>query len=171
MMEICEKILSAFSSRQMPRETIPSPERDWLDTDERDALWFRGRLWQDLTWADWVAHRCALFQFSAGAFGYYLPSVMILSVQSPGEWFIAADSLISMLATVAKTEKSFTPKDFYTLEDRELKAVRDWLEYLRGASGYESEMDYELIDSALKKVDEIRRLHGKDTGGAGKKGT
>src|ERR1700691_1257489 len=96
-MNLAEKIERAFAARPKPAQVRLGDEVLQLDSDVEEALWFSGRDWHELTWQNWQEHSCAIFFFDAEAFAYYLPSVLLLSAESPSDSLTTADSLISQL--------------------------------------------------------------------------
>src|SRR6266496_6575607 len=96
-MVLFEKIERAFAGRQMPLNVVEAASLVHPDSDVEDALWFTGRDWHELKWQDWQEHSSAIYFFAANAFAYYLPSVLVLSSQNPGEQLMAAHALIGEL--------------------------------------------------------------------------
>jgi hypothetical protein len=96
-MTFAEKIGRAFAGRQVPLDLVEAVYLVYPDSDGEDALWFSGRDWHELTWQDWQKHSSAIHFFVRDAFAYYLPSVLLLSSQNPGEDLMAASSLIYQL--------------------------------------------------------------------------
>jgi hypothetical protein len=128
-MNLAEKIERAFGLRPKPAQVILVDEILQFDSDVEEALWFSGRNWHDLTWQDWEEHRSAIFFFAPDAFAYYLPSVLILSVQNPALSLDAADSLVGELDRSPSVEgwhKSFTNR-FFALQLEELDVLKEWL--------------------------------------------
>ncbi len=128
-MNLAEKIERAFGLRPKPARVILVDEILQFDSDVEEALWFSGRNWHDLTWQDWEEHRSAIFFFAPDAFAYYLPSVLILSVQNPALSLDAADSLVGELDRSPSVEgwhESFTNR-FFALQLEELDVLKEWL--------------------------------------------
>jgi uncharacterized protein DUF6714 len=128
-MKFAEKIERVFSSRSKPAQVRLADEIFQLDSDVEEALWFSGRDWHELTWQDWQEHSCAIFFFDPEAFAYYLPSVLILSVQNPSESLNAADSLIAQLdqSPDAQGWTEGSVSRFLRLNPGELDVVKEWL--------------------------------------------
>ncbi|MEZ5826815.1 MAG: hypothetical protein R3C97_19490 [Geminicoccaceae bacterium] len=68
-----------------------------VTAEERDALWFGNKAWDEITWDDWERHPDAIYTFTPEAFVYDLPSVLCLSAENPDRWFWPADSLVKLL--------------------------------------------------------------------------
>jgi hypothetical protein len=92
-MELTEKIKTAFAWRVKPTEVVEPEQYIQFDSDVQEALWFTGRDWHDIIWCDWQEHPVALGFFSRDAFAYYLPSVLLLSLQRPQEELVSASSI------------------------------------------------------------------------------
>jgi hypothetical protein len=123
------EIEHAFSSRSKPAQVRLADEVIQLDSDVQDALWFSGRDWHELTWQCWQQHSSAIFFFDPEAFAYYLPSVLLLSVQNPRESLSAADSLINELDRSPDTDawtEAFASR-FLGLSPAELNVLKEWL--------------------------------------------
>jgi hypothetical protein len=128
-MTLADKIERTFALRPMPNEAVALSEVRQLDSDVEEALWFSGRDWHGLTLRDWEEHPCAVFFFSADPFAYYLPSVLLLSIENPTEWLQAADALIGQLdrtPIVDGWDESFANR-FLALRSEELDVVKEWL--------------------------------------------
>jgi hypothetical protein len=128
-MNLAEKIERAFAGRRMPVDLVEPADLICPDSDVEDTLWFTGRDWHQITWQDWQAHSSAFYFFVPDAFAYYLPSLLLLSSQNPGDTLMAADSLISEL------DRSPDPqwwtdglvRRFLGLNSAELSVLKEWL--------------------------------------------
>jgi hypothetical protein len=128
-MNLAEKIERAFAARPKPAQVRLGDAVLQLDSDVEEALWFSGRDWHELTWQNWQEHSCAIFFFDPEAFSYYLPSVLLLSAESPSDALTAADSLISQLDRSPDEEgwtESFV-SHFLGLNPAELDVLKEWL--------------------------------------------
>src|ERR1700743_553040 len=96
-MDLTEKIERVFGWRQIPTQVLDPNAYARPDSDVEDALWFTGRDWHDITRMDWEEHFSGMTYLWGDVFAYYLPSLLILSVQCPEEALMAADELISHL--------------------------------------------------------------------------
>ena len=151
-MIICENIERAFSERKKPQDIVQGYPEATCDRD--DALWFLGRDWHELTWKDWGEHYNGIFYFTHEALAYYLPSVMILSSQTPEKWLIAADSVITILSAGSARESDKSA--FLGLKEMEYEALKDWLLALRETDTYDGKTEPSEIDRALETVDLLR---------------
>jgi hypothetical protein len=126
------QITSAFAQRQRPKTvttiTVNSELRD-------DALHFDGMDWSQVVAEDWRHWSDAISGFTPDAFLYFLPSLLIVSLDKSNLPLVAADVLISLLATSADPEiwHEHFSKRFQKLSLLELKALKDWTYiYLEG---------------------------------------
>lgn len=129
-MNLAEKIEGIFAPRPKPAQVRVDDEvRLQLDADVEESLWFSGRDWHELRWRDWQEHSSGIFFFDPETFAYYLPSILLLSVQNPSKRLTAADSLMSQLDRSPDVED--WPDDFATrfleLSPRELDVLKEWL--------------------------------------------
>jgi hypothetical protein len=127
-MTLAGKIERAFALRPIPNETVALSEVQQIDSDVEEALWFSGRDWHGLTWRDWEEHPCAIFFFSPDAFAYYLPSLLLLSIEKPTECLQAADSLIGELDRSPSLEgwHESLLRRFLVLRSEELDVLKEW---------------------------------------------
>lgn len=128
-MKLTEKIERAFAARPKPAQVRLADDVLQLDSDVEESLWFSGRDWHGLTWKDWQDHSSAIFFFDPEAFAYYLPSMLLLSVENPGESLTVADSLISQLDRSPDVEgwtEGFAGH-FLELNPAELDVLKEWL--------------------------------------------
>jgi hypothetical protein len=128
-MDLSEKIDRAFAGRAKPAHVRLGDEVVQLDLDLEDALWFSGRDWHELTWQNWQEHSCAIYFFDPEAFAYYLPSLLLLSVENPNESLMAADALLNELDRSPDIEgwtDGFTSR-FLGLNPTELNVLKEWL--------------------------------------------
>jgi hypothetical protein len=139
-MKLAEKIERAFAERQMPLNLVEAANLAHPDSDVEDALWFTGRDWHELRWQDWQGHSSAIYFFVPDAFAYYLPSVMILSLQNPAEELMVADALISELDCSPDPEgwTDALVSRFLLLNRAELDVMREWLLQLCEYAPYKS---------------------------------
>ncbi len=129
VMTLTEKIHRAFADRKKPAEVVDVIDRAQIDSDVEDTLWFAGRDWRDITWKDWEEHYVATSFFSKDAFAYYLPSLLLLSLQEPKSALLAADSLISALDRTPSTEgwNDLFVEHFLGLRFDEYEVMKEWL--------------------------------------------
>lgn len=128
-MTLDERIERVFAHRMMPGAVVDMTNRYQIDSDVEEALWFAGRDWRSITWDDWREHSSAIYFFDSEAFGYYLPSLLLLSAQRPDEELMAADSLISQLDCSPDPEgwPEGLATRFLKLNWAELQVLKEWL--------------------------------------------
>jgi hypothetical protein len=128
-MNLSERIEKAFACREVPPEILDPAAYAQFDSDVEDALWFAGRDWRSLVWEDWQEHSAGVGYFYGEVFAYYLPSLLILSLQQPEECLLPADSLIRLL-DVPPSAQYWSPilsAQLRSLCYEELGAVKEWL--------------------------------------------
>jgi hypothetical protein len=129
-MTLQEKIESAFAHRRMPAEVLEPEQYNQFDSDVEEALWFAGRDWRQITCKDWQQHSSAAIFLSRDAFAYYLPSLLILTIQNPKEYpDMAVNSIIWQLdrsPSVEGWDQGFTRR-FLGLSTEEYEAIKEWL--------------------------------------------
>ncbi len=138
-MNLPEKIERTFAARPRPLQVRLADGVVQLDSDVEEALWFSGRDWHELTWQNWQEHSRAIFFFDPEAFAYYLPSVLLLSVENPSASLTAADSVISQLDRSPDVEgwtEGFAGH-FLGLNAAELDVLKEWLLQLCEYSPYQ----------------------------------
>lgn len=94
-MSLEQDISYAFSSKEIPVRVID--DGDVVSPEKRDALYFLSKNVKDVGYRDWDDHPDALFLFLPGAFFYYLPSLLLASLDISLPRLAAADALIDML--------------------------------------------------------------------------
>ena len=126
-MTLSDRIRRAFAGRQKPAEVIDLTDR--IDSDVEEALWFAGRDWRDITWKSWQEHPGAIIFFSKDAFAYYLPSVLLLSLQDSTETLDAAESVLRSLDRSPSTEgwNDLFVEHFLGLRSEEYDVMKEWL--------------------------------------------
>ena len=173
-MELLEKIERTFTRRKMPLNLVEPASLVHPDSDIEDALWFTGRDWREITWQNWQEHSSAIHFFVSDAFAYYLPSVLLLSSQNPGEALMAADSLISELDRSPDPE-GWTEgllRRFLGLTPEELYVLKEWLlqicEYVpykglgiaAAGPGETFGRAFDTVDLLQKEVERRRQANG-----------
>jgi hypothetical protein len=128
-MVLIERIERAFAHREVPDAVVYMTGCFQIDSDVEEALWFTGRDWHSITWDDWQKHPVAITFFSKEALGYYLPSVLLLSLQRPQEALNPAESLIWELDRSPSTEgwTDHFANRFLGLTSTELDVLKEWL--------------------------------------------
>lgn len=144
-------IRSAFSWRTKPASVLRRPAgRRFISSDERDALWFNSRDWRDLTWDDWQDHYRGLFFFTREALGYYIPSVLALSLDPRDEFMLAVDAILSLLAEIPRDATAQDQEENLGLTGAERKVIVRWLLHLCSLPDYESGRRRDLIERVLE---------------------
>jgi hypothetical protein len=123
------KIEKAFAYRPKPAEVVEMTGPYEFDSDVKQALWFSGHDWHDITWQDWQQRRVAILFLSNEAFAYFLPSVLLLSLQNPNEALAPAESLIWELDRSPSVEgwSSGFESRFLQLRLEEFDVLKRWL--------------------------------------------
>jgi hypothetical protein len=128
-MNLSERIEKAFAWREIPPEILDPAACTGFDSDVADALWFTGRDWHSLNWKDWQEHHAGVGYLYGEVFAYYLPSLLILSLQRPEQSLLPADNLIRSL-DVPPSEEYWRPTmraQFLALGPDELDMLKEWL--------------------------------------------
>lgn len=166
-MNLINQIEHAFGHRLKPSNVVDA--RNPVGSDERDALWFAGRSWQEVTWESWEDHSGALYAFTPEAFAYYLPSILSLSSLHPEKWLGPADTLLRVLDRSPLVEHwdSFIATRLVGLQTAEYEALKEWLLSLSGHKDSEAEdalgRALETVDLLLKETNRVRALIGSDS--------
>lgn len=129
-MTLLERIERAFAHREMPAETVQLEGMFQIDSDVDDALCLKGRDWHELTCEHWRAHYCGLYHLSPEAFAYYLPSLLVLTVQDPKNYpDLAVDALFLDLDRSCGAEHldAHLIDRYSVLTNEEYEAVKQWL--------------------------------------------
>lgn len=137
-MNLSEKIETVFAWREMPSEILDPTAYIQFDSDVEDALWFTGRDWHCLVWRDWQEHSAGVGYLYGEVFAYYLPSLLILSMQQPEECLLPADDLIRSL-DVPPDREYWSPTmsaRFLALRSDELGVLKEWLLQICGYAPY-----------------------------------
>ena len=128
-MTLREKIEKAFAHRDIPREVVEMEGRLQVDSDVEDGLWFKGKVWRDLTAEDWRAHYCGLSYFNEEAFAYYLQSLLVLTLRDPKNYpDLAVDSFLWELDCSPGGE-NLSPLSYryLALTNEEFGALKEWI--------------------------------------------
>jgi len=158
-MDLIAKIAAAFAHRQIPSEVVEMEGRFQIDSDVDEALWFQGRDWREISRDDWQRHSAAVFFFSPEAFAYYLPSLLMITVQNPkGYPDLAVAKLIHLLDHTPAPEflDAHLVDWFSGLSDAEFEVVKEWLlfacENLPGGWGISASGPGEVFGRAFDTV-------------------
>ena len=94
-MALRAEIDRAFAHRSRPSSLVE--KRSPVTPEQEDALWFADRNWQDIRWQDWQEHPDAFYAFVPQAFVYYLPSILLGSMDAPSGQLQAGEALLGIL--------------------------------------------------------------------------
>jgi hypothetical protein len=171
-MTLLEEIEQAFAKRQLPAEAVDPEVLVHIDSDVEDALWFTGRDWHDVTREDWEQRNSAIYFMSSDAFTYYLPSVLVLSVQHADQWLWPADSIIQCLDRSPSIESwdDFIVKRFLGLRPEEYEVLKKWILQLSEFATYRRYGTSGPGDSygrAFDTIDLLQKETARREGGAG----
>jgi len=128
--DLINKIECAFSHRRIPDEVVCMEGRFQIDSDVEDALWFQGRAWRDLTNADWEQRHWGFGFLNPMAFAYYLPSILVLAIQSPENCsFVAVDTFVWQLDHSPGVDNLDLPllERYLEFTNEEFDSVKEWL--------------------------------------------
>ncbi len=120
-----QEIAAAFGHRRRPpivtTVAVSSTLRD-------DARYFEGMDWREVTADDWRMYSDAFFGFSAEGFLYFLPSLLMVSLETSSPGLVAADLLVSSLDTSGDPDlwTDWFSDRFRRLTLPELRALKDW---------------------------------------------
>lgn len=128
-MILAHEITHVFAHRNIPKLIVDRVGLIQVDSDVEDAIWFTGRDWHTITWEEWQKRNAGFTFFSSEAFAYYLPSVLLLSLENQKHTLLVAQSLIWEL------DKSPSAEDwdphfydrFSVLQVDECEALKKWL--------------------------------------------
>jgi hypothetical protein len=162
--ELRSKIEEAFVHRGMPIRAVDLEGRRQIDSDVEEGIWFNGRDWRSITWKNWQEHFNAIMYFSNEALAYYLPSVLLLSLDDPTELLDAAQLLLLELdrsPSIDGSNDSFGGR-LSGLHSQEYEVIKEWLlrlcEYVpykrRGIAGSGSG---DMFGRAFETVDLLQR--------------
>jgi hypothetical protein len=140
-MGLAEVIEKAFAGREMPAKVTDSDCSIPMHPDVEDVLWFSGRNWRDISWNDWKEHADALCFFTRDALAYWLPSVLLLSIQRPGEYLASASILIKILGSLDWSPSPDYWRDYFRarfvgLRTEEYEAIKEWLLFISNLESY-----------------------------------
>jgi hypothetical protein len=101
-----------------------------IDSDVEDGFWFAGRDWRSLTLEDWRHRYCGFVFLSPEAFAYYLPSILVLTLQNPKHYpDLALQIFLSPLDRspgVENLDSNLTNR-FSSITREEYEAIKEWL--------------------------------------------
>lgn len=167
---LLRQIEQAFGDRPKPSKLVE--ERVPVTPEQRDALWFGGRDWRDVTWSDWESHRDAVYAFMPEAFAYYLPSILALSYGHPDQWFAPADGLLQVLnrSPVVEYWDAFITTRLVGLRAAEYEVLKEWLLSLSGHKDSDTEdalsRAFDTVNLLQKETERVRAFIGNKPNGA-----
>lgn len=115
--------------------------------------------WRDLTLDSLVnsykGDFTALHNFLTDqAFRYYLPAFLVIILESYEESDLLADNIVSVLANGRESSHSIeNPLNFLSLDDVQIKATLDFLNYINESHGQDFE---EEINLAIKNLQHLK---------------
>ena len=153
-MSFRERVECAFASRGMPVELVGRLAPGSYSSDEEHALWFAQRDWHELTKDDWIKHGDAIFRFTHEAFAYYLPSLLILSIEAPDQWLNAAGAMVNLLENGSALENwGYSQKSgFIGFSCEEFAIIEEWLLFFQDRETYNEAYGTERVNRALKTL-------------------
>jgi hypothetical protein len=160
-MNLLAEIAEVFAWRPIPSEVIEFQIPLQLDSDIKDTLWFAGRDWHDISWDDWQGHDVGMTYFTGEAFGYYLPSVLVLSVGRPEQCLSAAERLISHLDLPPDVEywNPLFQRHLFNLSIEEIEVVKRWLVIISDSPTYHLHGTSGQGDNLGRAFDTLNLLH------------
>jgi hypothetical protein len=148
-------VRKAFEWRKAPTSVVHAlSELPFISTDERDALWFQSRDWRDLTWDQWNEYFRGLFFFTNEALAYYMPSIILVSMEPRNDKMLAADSLLMRLQNgiICAVGDFKLRADMMQLTREECDVLARWLQHLCSLPIYETGVDRARIDEVLASL-------------------
>jgi len=146
----------------MPVELIGRFAPGWYCSDEEDALWFAQRDRHYLTGDDWIHHGDAVFRFTHEAFAYFLPSLLIISIEAPDKWFKAADAMVNLLENGSALENwGYSQKSgFIGFSCEELAVIMEWLVFFQDRETYNEAYGTDRVNGALRSLEILQSRAG-----------
>lgn len=161
-MTIQAQIDAAFAHRHQPLRLVEP--RSPITPEQRDAMWFSGLHWRDVSWQDWKNHPDAFYAFVPEAFVFYLPSILTGALEAPNGELLAADAFIGILDRSPEPRHwdAFMNSRLLGLEPDEYEALKVWI-LSRSALDVDNGEDalmraYETIDLLAKETIRLRNL-------------
>ena len=166
-MGLDEVIEKAFADREMPAEVTNLDCSTPIYVGLEDALWFSGRNWREITWNDWKGRSEALCYFNRDAITYWLPSVLLLSLQRPGERLISASTFIKILGSLDWSPSPDHWTDYFRarfvgLRTEECEAIKEWLLFMSNLETYRNNINIkpgpgDIFERAIETVDLLQQ--------------
>ncbi|MDN7439002.1 hypothetical protein QZM64_07490 [Burkholderia cepacia] len=123
-------IRRAFSERKKPMSVVPTVSP--ATNEYYDALHFSNLLWDETTAYDWTNYADAVYRFTPGAFCYFLPGIMRVSIEDNQVALTVIESLMGSLdrSPVVEYWDDYFLQRWPKLTDVECDAVIEWLLWL-----------------------------------------
>jgi hypothetical protein len=137
-MNLSEQIYNAFKFNVMPDSVVCDVNTE--PSDMYDAISFKGVAWQDITLENWINHSSALFSFTSDAFKYYMPSLLIRSLECNFMRISAANTFLEMLDTSGIYDyfDEFLIDRFMGLKSIQYSVISDWAKlFIRTTKEYD----------------------------------
>jgi cytosine/creatinine deaminase len=150
-----ENVRRAFSWRKIPEFVMSAgPTAQISSSDEEDAQRLLSRDWRDLTWDDWDEIFRGLFYITHEEVAYYMPSIMLLSMEEHNQPMLAVGSLLMMLSKGVTCEGSGNDanEDLLRLTNEECGVLAGWLQYLCSRPEYETGSSRVRIEEILASL-------------------
>lgn len=133
-MKILVDIENAFSHRNKPSRLIETTAS--ITPEQKDAVWFAGLDWRDVTIEGWNDHSDAFYSFVPEAFAYYLPSILVCTLKTPDGWLRPAEMLLGIVdrSPLISNWDAFIVTRLLGFEPQEYDVLKEWLLCLSGVS-------------------------------------
>lgn len=153
-MSMSTKIEHAFGCRSAPAQTVALGKP--VTPEQKDALWFEGRDWREITRRDWEQHPDAFYAFSPEAFLYYLPSILLAVTEKPEEYFEPANALLGILDRTSNIDHwdAFIKNRLFGLSIEEYESLKAWVLSFSGGNPY---LDEDAIERCYETVELLER--------------
>jgi hypothetical protein len=131
--------------------------------EQQDALWFAGRDWRDVHWQDWQKRPDAFYAFLPNAFGYYLPSILLSTLDAPGQLQVE-EALLGILDRSPEVYNwdEFTTTRLLGLASEEHEVLKSWILSKSGLPHVQNEdrltRAYETAELLARETAKVRGL-------------
>ena len=153
-MALRAEIDRAFAHRSKPSSLIE--KRSPITPEQQDARWFAGRDWRDVRWQDWHEHPDAFYAFVPQAFVYYLPSILLGTMDAPSGQLQVGDALLGILdrSPEAYNWDAFITNRLLGLAPDEYEVLKSWI---LSQSGLPHVVDEDRLTRAYETTDLLAR--------------
>lgn len=131
-----QKVENAFGWRHRPEVITNLKSGGGQTLEMAEAAWIGEKSWQEVSRKDWDSHSDAVFAFTPSAFQYFLPSIILRTLENLEEWFAPADTIVGVLdrsPTPAYWDE-FLLERFGGLRIEEYEILQEWLVLLANAN-------------------------------------